>query len=308
MRSRLATASAAGERLDEPERAGQEGAFGAGQAVAPRRIAVEQRRSGVEVAGDGVDGAADPWGVGRVELQLRQDQQGGVGVGRPVAARVGALWPGRSRRRSMSSRSAARSALHRSRAPCRGAMVCGDAQGAVQGEPGHQLGVHVVGGVGADLPDAGVGLRAIGLATVSAKPAMVRHVSEYRRCPASAEQPGGVEDPAVAVELVLVGRGVADPHRRAAGVTRPVAPAHVRTLGCLPCRVSSTGRRGRSRRVALSSQAMKARASSCLPDAQEGADADAGVAGPGVAVVPVAHPAEHLRQRGRWRGDRRPGG
>jgi hypothetical protein len=37
-------------------------------------------------------------------------------------------------------------------------MSVGDPQGTVEGEPTHQLGVHVVGGVVADLPDAGVRL------------------------------------------------------------------------------------------------------------------------------------------------------
>ena len=35
------------------------------------------------------------------------------------------------------------------------------------------------------------------------------------------EHPGGVEDPAVAVELVLVGGAVADPDRHAVGVAGP---------------------------------------------------------------------------------------
>ena len=41
-------------------------------------------------------------------------------------------------------------------------------------------------------------------------------------------------------------------------------------------------------------------------DAEEGADADAGVAGPGVAVVPVADPAGVLGERGGRCRDRRP--
>ena len=39
-----------------------------------------------------------------------------------------------------------------------GPVGVGDAQRPVEGEPRHQLGVNVVGGVAADLPDAGIGL------------------------------------------------------------------------------------------------------------------------------------------------------
>jgi hypothetical protein len=44
-----------------------------------------------------------------------------------------------------------------------------------------------------------------------------------------------------------------------------------------------------------------------LADAEEGVDADAGVARPGVAVVPVADAAEYFGQRGRGCGDGRTG-
>src|SRR5437879_5210125 len=44
-----------------------------------------------------------------------------------------------------------------------------------------------------------------------------------------------------------------------------------------------------------------------LADTEEGADADAGVAGPGEAVVPVAGPTGILGKRGCRRSNRRPG-
>ena len=44
-----------------------------------------------------------------------------------------------------------------------------------------------------------------------------------------------------------------------------------------------------------------------LPHAQEGVDSDAGVAGPGIAVVPVAAVPDRLRERGGGGGDGRAG-
>jgi hypothetical protein len=58
-----------GERLDEPERAGEEGAFAAEHVVLARWVAVEQRPARGQLVGDGVDGAADPLGVGGLEVE-----------------------------------------------------------------------------------------------------------------------------------------------------------------------------------------------------------------------------------------------
>src|SRR5581483_10948886 len=91
----------------------------------------------------------------------------------------------------------------------------------VEGEPGHEFGVDVVGGVTSDLPDAGVGFG----------PALGDMVGEAAHGPpclgvealaGSGEEPGGVEHPSVAVELVLVGRPVAAAHRAAVSVAGPI--------------------------------------------------------------------------------------
>src|SRR5438105_15190270 len=55
-----------GERLDEPEGAGKEGSFAAGEPVAAGRIPVKQRAPSAEVAADGGDRAAPPGGGTRL--------------------------------------------------------------------------------------------------------------------------------------------------------------------------------------------------------------------------------------------------
>ncbi|HKR68588.1 MAG TPA: hypothetical protein VJT16_07110 [Streptosporangiaceae bacterium] len=57
---RLGHASGRGERLHEPERAREERALTTGQAVATRRVPVEERTTGAELAGDRVDRPLDP--------------------------------------------------------------------------------------------------------------------------------------------------------------------------------------------------------------------------------------------------------
>src|SRR4029453_1711680 len=92
----------------------------------------------------------------------------------------------------------------------RGAVGGGDGQGTGGGEPGHELGVHVVGAIAADLPDPGVGLAPpfrdlVGEAAHGPPGLSVESVA------GAGEEPGAVKDPAVAVELVLVGGAVAGP-------------------------------------------------------------------------------------------------
>ena len=261
---RLGDPAGAGERLDEPERARQERAFGAGEAVAAGRVAVEQRAAGVELAADGVDGAADARRVAAVRCRAaggraarrrgRRSRRCGCscrGSASKPAARTSSAMASRSARHRRAAGPEVRrvSAMRSARSRASQAMSlectwCGASPRISQipasgsrhrsrdlvGEAAHgppRLGVEAVAGVG--------------------------------------EQPGGVEDPAVAVELVLVGGAVADPHRAAVGVAGPAVERRVPRPGGLPWRVSSTGRRGRSRRLAWSSQARNVRASSCLP-------------------------------------------
>src|SRR6185295_5239719 len=87
----LAASSGAGEGLDEPERAGQERAFGAGQAVASGWVAVQQRAAGGQLLSDGIDRAPYAGGVDVLDAQQRQDEQRRVEVVGAVAAGVAGL-------------------------------------------------------------------------------------------------------------------------------------------------------------------------------------------------------------------------
>ena len=100
------------------------------------------------------------------------------------------------------------------------------------------------------------------------------------------EQPGGVEDPAVAVELVLVGGAVADPDRHAVGVAGPARQLALRRW--VPAVQGEQDRQaGPVEAAGVEQPGQEAARLVVLADAEEGGDADAGVAGPGVAVVPV---------------------
>src|SRR5690242_9468152 len=80
----------------------------------------------------------------------------------------------------------------------------------------------MMGDVGADLPDASVGLPPAALDRIGERthrPPCLRKET----VPSLLEDPGGLEDPAVPVELVLIGSAVADTDRHAVGVARPAA-------------------------------------------------------------------------------------
>ena len=118
------------------------------------------------------------------------------------------------------------------------------------------------------------------------------------------EEPGGVEHPAVTVELVLVGGTVADADRAAVGVAGPAVELPFR------CRVAAVeGEQDREagpvQAAGVEEPGVEVAGFVVFADAEEGADADAGVAGPGVAVVPVADSAGVLRERGCRCRDRR---
>jgi hypothetical protein len=120
------------------------------------------------------------------------------------------------------------------------------------------------------------------------------------------EQPGGVEHPAVAVELMLIGGTVAVSHRPAAEVPGPA--------GELPLHAGTPAVKGQQDGKARAVQpggvlqpGHEPAGLLVLADAQERADADAGVARPREAVVPVADAAGVLGQRRRRGGHRRTG-
>ena len=108
------------------------------------------------------------------------------------------------------------------------------------------------------------------------------------------EQPGGVEDPAVAVELVLVGGAVADPDGLAVGVAGPACEVAL-GVGVAAVEGEQDGEPGPVESAGVEQPGQEPARLVDLADAEEGGDADAGVAGPGEPVVPVADPAEVLR-------------
>ena len=161
----------------------------------------------------------------------------------------------------------------------------------------------MVGAIAADLPDAGVGFA----------PPLRDLVGEAAHGPpglgvepmaGAGEQPGGVEDPAVAVELVLVGGAVADADRAAVGVAGPAVEFPFRGW-VAAVEGEQDGEAGPVQAAGVEQPGEEVAGFVVLADAEEGADADAGVAGPGVAVVPVADPAGVFRERGCRCRDRR---
>ena len=163
----------------------------------------------------------------------------------------------------------------------------------------------MVGGVAADLPDTGVRFG----------PALGDAVGEAAHRPPglavqplarSGEQPGGVQYPAVAIRLVLVGCVVTDPDRSAAGVAGPTGELAFRR-GVLAVQGEQHGQAGPVQPGGVQRPGHEQAGLLGLADAQEGADADAGVAGPGEAVVPVANATRVLGQGRGGGGDRRPG-
>ena len=157
--------------------------------------------------------------------------------------------------------------------------------------------------VAADLPDAGVGFPPLPRDVIRepdhGPPRLGVQATAGLR-----EQPRRVEHPAVVVELMLVGGAVADPDRAAVGVSGPVVE---RALGTRMLAVQRQ-QHGKARSVeatGVQEPAEEHAGFACLADAEERPDADAGVARPREAVVPVADPAERLGQRRGRRRDRR---
>ena len=160
----------------------------------------------------------------------------------------------------------------------------------------------MVGGRGPLLPDPGVGLGpgggdVVGEAGDGPPGLAVEAVAGV------GEEPGGVEHPAVAVELVLAGGAVADPHGAAVGVAGPAVELGFGWSG--PTVEGEQHREAGSGQAAGVEQPGEEGAGLLrLAGGEEGGDPDGGVAGPGVAVVPVAAAADPLGQRGGRGGDR----
>ena len=164
----------------------------------------------------------------------------------------------------------------------------------------------MVGGCGPPLPDPGVGFGPgggdlIGQAGDDPPGLAIEGVAGV------GEQPGGVDDPAVAVELVLAGGAVADPDGPAVGVAGPARELGLSWTG--PSVDGEQHRQAGSRQAAgVEEPGEEGPGLLRLACTEEGGDADRRVAGPGVAVVPVAVAAEALRKRRGRGGDRRAGG
>ena len=191
-------------------------------------------------------------------------------------------------------------------APSRGdALDLGDPQRSIEREPGHQLGVHVVGRRSANLPDPGV----------RGAPTTRDLVGESLGGPPGLgvepvagpdEQPHRVEHPAVVVELVLGSGAVPEPD----GTTVAVARAIRLPLPRHPLAVDGEDRREpRPVESAGVQQPVEERPGLVdEADSEKRADPDARVTRPGVPIVPVAAGAEPLRERRRRRRDWRAGG
>src|SRR5205807_292979 len=281
-----------GEGLDEPEGAGQEGALAAGKAIASGRVAVDQGTARAKTAGDGVDRAADARGAGRFDVQEGQHKYGGVKIGRAVGADVRSEFGVVSVGGDVYGDGVAL-VLPSGCLALRGWMRVGDAQRSVEGEPGHEFGVHVVRAFAALFPDAGVGLPPAKRDLVGEPPHGTPRL-RIEAMPGGDEQPCGVEHPAVAVELMLVGSTVADAHGTAVSVARPVDQ--------LPLGEDVSAENGEYRgksgpleAAGVQKPGHEATGFVGLVEAQKRADADAGISGPSEAVVPIADPAWLLR-------------
>lgn len=140
-------------------------------------------------------------------------------------------------------------------------------------------------------------------ATRSARPRMARQVSEYRECPACSNTHAASRTQPY-VELVLACYAVAHSYRCTVAVAGPAEQValswYVSPIDGEQCRQT------RSLKAACVEQPPEEPAGHIeLADPEERGNADAGVPGPRVAVVPVANTAGIFRQRRGGRGDRR---
>ncbi len=172
----------------------------------------------------------------------------------------------------------------------------GRAPGAVEGDPRHHLGVHEVPPRPAHLPDALVGLVPVLLQEAEQRP-LQRPGVPVEADPGGPAEAERVDHLAVDVKLALADRRVADPDRRRVLVAgqplrfpfgQPALAGHpVHDLDVLRVPGDRPLQPGPPRRRLLG-----------VPGAQQRFEGDGGVAEPAVPVVPVAHPADVLGQRG----------
>ena len=157
---------------------------------------------------------------GGLDVEEGEHEHGGVELGRAVGGGVGVLGGVEPSAADVVGERVAGVDPSLLAVPASVAPGRGDAGGAVEGQPRHELGVDVVGGVGPLLPDPGVGFGPGGGDLVGeggdGPPRLaVQPVAGV------GEEPGGVDHPAVAVELMLAGGAVADAYRATVGVAGP---------------------------------------------------------------------------------------
>ena len=297
----VAETSLAREALGEPERAGQEHALVASQAVVG---AIAQDQSALGQSGVDRIGGAQHQRVAVVdEVHRGQQQQGSVEIAategghEDAAAVIDAVTHDRSADRS------ARCAPVRRR--CTQSVRLRQLQAAMHGHPAADLRMDEVTRRVADFPDAVIRpvpacRGGIDDAHQEVPVVGIGHVAALAPLPAQLEQH------AVHVALELLVGGVADAHRPRPAPALEVIERHLGEAAPAVDRIHHLQRLRAAGGAALD-EAAKAVGLGRTPEAAERAHREDRVADPAEAIVPVALAARVLGQRGRGRRDDRAG-
>jgi hypothetical protein len=301
--ARVAQLAGAGQALSEPERAAQERSLVPVEPVLTP-VAVQQAVPGAELLAHRGDRPEHPLVVPGDIFDGREQEQGGVHLGSPECLHV---HPSVTVVASLLDRfpQLVAGLFPAARGGPAHALV-GQANAAIERGPAEHLRVDEVIGVAGPLPDAAIGF-VPSLRRVVDQRDQEAPVVVARRVAAPVRAPGQVDQLSVGVELDLPGGVVADPDRRRSPVTgdsihdvaaQPSLSAHavedLEILGVAGGRAHDEGAEG----VRLVHRA----------ELGERPGAEARVAHPGVAVVPVACGADGLGQRRGRGGDDRAGG
>ena len=283
-----------GERLRQPEAAQDERALLSAHAVAGARIVAVQERTVAQLGAHALDGALHARVVHVEKAVDRQHQQGGVHLVAAEGAHEVAPAGIQARLLDLAV-DRARLAL-----PARGLGVAAEqgcqAPAAIECHPAHQLGVQVVAHATARLPDAVVGLAPAG-GRVVGQLAQVTPGAQGQTPAEALVQARRVEQRARRVQLHLVARAVADAHGPAAAVAVQVLQDRLGRDRLTVDRVEQSQAGAGVERIAHEVEELVCLAR--VADQVRRTDRHGRVAGPGVAVVPVALAADPLRERGR---------
>ena len=292
-------------RVRQPERAEQEGSLLPRQAVMSQ-VAVHQAALVGQPPGDGVDGRLHPRVVARQEAGDRQHQAGCVKIlaAEGLGEGTGLLVP--------AALEDGRADLVAGGGPLPGSVCRAELRGQgdrpVERHPAHQLGVQEVPWLTADFPDSLV------LLGPPARGRIRRGGQELPRdrvrlAELSGQPVRGAEQLAVYVKLALLPRPVADAY----GPAGPPASQVLQfPLGKVVLAADTEhdleigpARQLRCCGVSQEPEELAGLMGACRnPQRIHG---QAGIADPGIAVIPVALAADGLRQGGRGCGDDRPG-